>query len=79
MENIEFDIEKIIQMTADKMVLNMATAAFGSVSDDPKMANSIKDIMTVFINHGIRLDVALDILKDVSEILTKQMGDADHG
>ena len=79
MESIEFDMEKIIQMTADKMVLNMAMAAFGSVSDDPKMANSIKDVMTVFINHGIRLDVTLDILKDVSEILTKQMGDADHG
>lgn len=79
MENINFDMEKIIQMATDKMVLNAATAAFGSVIDDPKMANSIKDIMTVFIDHGIRLDVALDILKDVSEILTKQMGDADHG
>lgn len=78
MENINFDMEKIIQMTADKMVLNMATAAFGSVIDDPKMANSIKDIVTVFINHGIRLDMALDIIKDVSEIFTKQIGDEDH-
>ena len=79
MENISFDLEKIIQMATDKMVLNAATAAFGSVSDDPKMANSIKDVMTVFIDHGIRLDVALDILNDISKILTKQMGDADHG
>lgn len=77
MENIEFDFAKIIRMQTDKMILNIATEVAGSRFGDHREADTAKSIIMVFINHGVELPVAIDILSDVFEILRKSEDDKD--
>lgn len=74
MENVEFDFEKILKMQFDKMVLNIATAEVADLTKEPKTAATTRDILMVFINHGVELPIAIDILKDVADIMLKSQG-----
>lgn len=79
MENISFDFEKILKMQFDKAVLNIATAEIANLTKEPKTAATARDLLMVFINHGIELPIALDILKDVTDILLKSQGGEKNG
>lgn len=74
MENIEFDFEKILKMQFDKAVLNIATAEIADLTKEPKAAATARDILMVFINHGVELPIAIDIMKDVADIVLKSQG-----
>ena len=74
MENIEFDFEKILKMQFDKTMLNIATAKIADITKDQKNAATARDMLMVFINHGVELPIALDILKDVTDIMIKSQG-----
>lgn len=79
MENISFDFGKILKMQFDKTVLNIATAEIADLTKDQKTAATTRDILMVFINHGIELPIALDILKDVTDIALKSQGGEKNG
>ena len=79
MENIKFDFEKILKMQFDKAVLNIATAEIADLTKDQKNAATARDLRMVFINHGVELPIALDILKDVTDILLKSQGGEKDG
>lgn len=79
MENIEFDFEKILKMQFDKTVLNIATAEIADLTNEPKAAATARDLLMVFINHGVELPIAIDILKDVTDIMVKSQGGEKNG
>lgn len=79
MENIEFDFEKILKMQFDKAVLNIATAEIANLTKEPKTSATARDLLMVFINHGVELPIALDILKDVIDIMIKSHGGEKDG
>ena len=79
MENINFDFEKILKMRMDKIVLGIATANIMDLTKDPKTAAMTRDLLRVFINHGVELPIALDILKDVTDIVLKSQGGEKNG
>lgn len=79
MENIEFDFEKILKMQFDKAVLNIATAEIADLTKEPKTAATARDILMAFISHGVDLPIAIDILKDVTDILLKSQGGEKDG
>lgn len=79
MENIKFDFEKILKMQFDKAVLNIATAEIADLAEEPKTAATARDMLMVFINHGVELPIALDILKDVTDIMIKSQGGEKNG
>ena len=79
MENIKFDFEKILKMQFDKAVLNIATAEIADLAKEPKTAATARDMLMVFINHGVELPIALDILKDVTDIMIKSQGGEKNG
>lgn len=74
MENISFDFGKILKMRMDRIVLDIATAEIADLTKDQKTAAMSRDLLMVFINHGVELPIALDILKDVTDILLKSQG-----
>lgn len=74
MENIEFDFEKILKMQFDKAVLSIVTAEIANLTKEPKTAATARDLLMAFINHGVELPIALDILKDVTDIMIKSQG-----
>lgn len=74
MENIDFDFEKILKMRMDRIALDIATASIIDLTKDPKTAATTRDLLMVFINHGVELPIALDILKDVTDIMVKSQG-----
>lgn len=61
MGNINFDF----------IVLGIATANIMDLTKDPKTAAMTRDLLMVFINHGVELPIAIDIMKDVTDILVK--------
>ena len=77
MENIDFDFEKILKMRMDKLILDIAAKEVGSRFGDQSKANDAKSVIMVFINHGVELPVAIDIISDVFEILKKSEDDKD--
>lgn len=79
MENISFDFGKILKMRMDRIVLDIATAEIADLTKDQKNAATARDLLMVFINHGVELPIALDILKDVSDILLKSQGGEKNG
>lgn len=74
MENVEFDFEKILKMQFDKMVLNIAAAEIADLTKEPKTAATARNILMVFIKHGIELPIAIDILKGVTDIILESQG-----
>ncbi len=79
MENIEFDFEKIMQMQLDKLILNECTKLIGAEFSDSTKANAVKDILMVFINRGIPLNIALDITREICDIILKSGGEDKNG
>ena len=79
MENIEFDFEKILKMQFDKTVLSIVTAEIANLTKEPKTAAMARDLLMVFINHGVELPITLDILKDVTDIMIKSQGGEKDG
>lgn len=81
MENIkfDFDFEKILKMRTDRIVLDIATAEMADLTKEPKTAAMVRDLLMVFINHGVELSIAIDILKDVTDILVKSQGGEKDG
>lgn len=79
MENISFDFEKILKMRMDRIVLDIATAEIADLTKEPKTAATARDLLMVFINHGVELSIAIDILKDVVDILVKSQGGEKDG
>lgn len=79
MENISFDFEKILKMRMDRIVLDIATAEIADLTKEPKTAATARDLLMVFINHGVELSIAIDILKDVTDILVKSQGGEKDG
>lgn len=74
MENIEFDFGKILKMRMDRIVLDIATAEIADLTKEPKTAATARDLLMVFVNHGVELPIAIDILKDVTDIMIKSQG-----
>lgn len=79
MENIKFDFEKILKMRMDRIVLDIATVEMADLTKEPKTAAMARDLLMVFINHGVELPIAIDILKDVVDILVKSQGGEKDG
>lgn len=79
MENISFDFGKIHKMQMDRIVLDIVTAEIADLTKNPKTAATARDMLMVFINHGVELPIALDILKDVTDILLKSQGGEKNG
>lgn len=79
MENVSFDFGKILKMQMDRIVLNIATAEIADLTKNPKTAATARDMLMAFINHGVELPIALDILKDVTDILIKSQGGEKNG
>lgn len=79
MENISFDFEKIMEMQFEKTLLSLVTAEIANLTKNPKTTATARDMLMVFINHGVKLPIALDILKDVIDILIKSQGGEKNG
>lgn len=79
MGNISFDFEKILKMRTDKIILDIATAEIAGLTKDQKTAAMSRDLLMVFINHGVELPIAIDIMKDVTDILVKSQGGEKNG
>lgn len=79
MENVSFDFGKILKMRMDRIVLDIATAEIADLTKDQKNTATARDLLMVFINHGVELPIALDILKDVTDILLKSQGGEKNG
>lgn len=79
MENISFDFEKIMKMQFEKTLLSLVTAEIANLTKNPKTAATARDMLMVFVNHGVELPIALDILKDVTDILLKSQGGEKNG
>lgn len=79
MKNIEFDFGKILKMRMDRIVLDIATAEIADLTKEPKATATARDLLMVFINHGVELPIAIDILKDVTDIMVKSQGGEKNG
>ena len=79
MKSIEFDFGKILKMRMDRIVLDIATAEIADLTKEPKATATARDLLMVFINHGVELPIAIDILKDVIDIMVKSQGGEKNG
>ena len=79
MENISFDFGKILKMRMDRIILDIATSETADLTRDQKNTATVRDLLMVFINHGVELPIAIDILKDVTDILVKSQGGEKDG
>lgn len=78
MESIEFDYEKIAQMKLDNTILDWSTKILSEASGGNKNVLISDKLIRVFINKGIPLSIALDIIMDILDILTEKGGE-NHG
>lgn len=78
MENVEFDYEKIAQMKLDNTILDCSTKILSEASGGNKNVLISDKMIRVFINKGIPLSIALDIITDILDILT-EIGGENHG
>lgn len=74
MEKIEFDMKQIMQTQIDKTVLQMSTSAIAAMGADSSSLESVRDCLMVFINKGIPLTTALDIILEITKIMLKTKG-----
>lgn len=79
MENVSFDFGKILKMQMDRIVLNIAIAEIADLTKNPKTAATARDMLMAFINHGVELPIAIDILKDVIDIVLESQGGEKNG
>ena len=74
MEKIEFDMKQIMQTQIDKAVVQMAMRAIEAAGGDSTNANIVREVLMVFINKGIPLTTAFDIMMDIAKITSKMQG-----
>ena len=74
MEKIECDMKQIMQTQGDKAVIQMAMRAIEAAGGDSTNANIVRDVLMVFINRGIPLITAFDIMMEIAKITSKLQG-----
>lgn len=74
MEEIKFDMKQIMQTQMDKTALRMFTSISAKANGVSVNTNMFQDIMMVFINKGIPLTTALDIMMEIVKITSKMQG-----
>lgn len=71
MENIEFDFDQIIRTSIDKAVLYLTMGVIGPQIGDSTNTNKIRDMLMVFVNRGIPLTTACDIMLEMCKIAVR--------
>lgn len=79
MEKIEFNMKQIMQMQVDKTVVQLTTRAIEERGGDSANVNIIREVLMVFINKGIPLTTAFDIMMDIARITSKMQGGEENG
>lgn len=74
MEKIEFDMKQIMQTQIDKTVVQLTTRAIEDMGGDSTNVNIVRELLMVFINKGIPLTTAFDIMMDIAKITSKLQG-----
>ena len=74
MEKIKFDMKQIMQMQMDKTIVQLTTRAIEDMGGDSTNVNIVREILMVFINKGIPLTTAFDIMVDIAKITSKMQG-----
>lgn len=75
MEKIEFDMKQIMQTQIDKAVVQMAMRAVEAEGGDSSNINIVRDALMAFINRGIPLTTAFDIMMEIAKITSKMEGE----
>ena len=79
MENIEFDMKQIMQTQIDKAVVQLTTHAIEAAGGDTINVNIVRDVLMAFVNRGIPLTTAFDIMMDIAKITSKLQGGEKNG
>lgn len=79
MEKIEFDMKQIMQTQIDKAVVRLTTNAIEAAGGDATNVNIVRDVLMVFVNRGIPLTTAFDIMMDIAKITSKLQGGEKNG
>lgn len=79
MEKIEFDMKQIMQTQIDKAVVHMAMQAIETTGGDATNVNIVREVLMAFINRGIPLTTAFDIMMDIAKITSKLQGGEKNG
>lgn len=79
MEKIEFDVKQIMQTQIDKAVVQLTMHAVEAAGGDSSNVNIVRDVLMVFINKGIPLTTAFDIMMDIAKITSKMKGEEENG
>lgn len=79
MEKIEFDMKQIMQTQIDKAVVQLTIRAVEATGGDSTNINIVRDVLMVFINKGIPLTTAFDIMMDIAKITSKMKGEEENG
>ncbi len=79
MEEINFDMKQIMQTQMDKTMLQMSTNAIVAMGADSSILEIVRDCLMVFINKGIPLTTAFDIMMDIIKIMLKTKGEEKDG
>ena len=75
MEKIEFDFDQIMRTNIDKAVLYLTMGVIGPQFGDSTNANKLRDMLMVFVNRGIPLTTACDIMLEISKIAARGEGE----
>lgn len=79
MEKIEFDMKQIMQTQIDKAVVQLAMRAVEAAGGDSSNINIVRECLMAFINKGIPLTTAIDILLKITKIMLKTKGEEENG
>ena len=79
MEKIEFDMKQIMQTQIDKAVVQLTMHAIEATGGDPTNINIVRDVLMAFINRGIPLTTAFDIMMEIAKITSKMEGEEKNG
>lgn len=79
MEKIEFDMKQIMQTQIDKAVVQLTMHAIEATGGDSTNINIVRDVLMAFINRGIPLTTAFDIMMEIAKITSKMEGEEKNG
>lgn len=79
MEKIEFDMKQIMQTQIDKAVVQLTMHAVEAAGGDSSNINIVREVLMAFINRGIPLTTAFDIMMDIAKITSKMQGGEENG
>lgn len=75
MEKIEFDMKQIMQTQIDKTIVQLTTRAIEEKDGNSTNVNIVREVLMAFINKGIPLTTAFDIMMDIAKITSKMQGE----